>query len=303
MAKNGKTLGSLIRIIVDNREQKPFLFGSSHYSDRTVVTSGTLKTGDYGVLGEDQLPYPMAIERKEINDIINCLMGENRQRFKRELTRSLDLDYFAIVIEASYFDIMKGGYTSKIHPNSVSQSLFSFSTEFNLPIWFAGSRAAGEYLTHGLLERYLMEQHSEITIQKLLHEPPAGYPCNEIDRQGCPLHDTAILILSLNELAQVCEDASMRSFFEWNICCQQNIEYTAIVITAHYEDAVKHRYLPGIPPYEIVSFLMELSVRHRLPIWWAGDDAGGFHVATSLVEKFNINKTRLAASAITQEEQ
>jgi len=43
---------------------------------------GTLQSGDYSVAGCEEL---FAMERKTIGDLVGCFMGENRQRFEREL--------------------------------------------------------------------------------------------------------------------------------------------------------------------------------------------------------------------------
>ncbi len=73
-----------------------------------------LRTGDYSVSGyEDQV----AIERKTIDDLVGCL-GKHRDRFERELQRAKDFQFFAVVVESSYFELSEGIYRSRLHPNS-----------------------------------------------------------------------------------------------------------------------------------------------------------------------------------------
>ena len=79
-------------IKIDSREQKPYKFENSEV--------GTIPTADYSVCG---LENHIAIERKELNDLISCL-SSGRERFEKELFKSNSLDYFALVIEASLSD-------------------------------------------------------------------------------------------------------------------------------------------------------------------------------------------------------
>jgi ERCC4-type nuclease len=65
-------------ICIDSREQQPLVFTRL----RSVV--GTLTSGDYSVLGLQEL---FAVERKTVADLVACCVGENRQRFERELHR------------------------------------------------------------------------------------------------------------------------------------------------------------------------------------------------------------------------
>jgi ERCC4-type nuclease len=76
-----KGLGSLADcepIIVDTREQTPLPFR------RFQTRGGALLSGDYSVAGLEQL---FAVERKSIGDVVACCVGQNRERFERELHR------------------------------------------------------------------------------------------------------------------------------------------------------------------------------------------------------------------------
>lgn len=46
----------------------------------------------------------VAIERKELSDLMQCL-GEDRERFTRELVRAKGLDFFAVVIESNWQEL------------------------------------------------------------------------------------------------------------------------------------------------------------------------------------------------------
>lgn len=110
-------------------------------------------TGDYSILGfEDRV----SIERKEKNDMIGCLTT-GRDRFERELVRGMELDYFALVIEASLTDLATGNYRSRMNPKSAVQSLVAFSIRYKLPIFFCDNRKFGSRITESLLQKFAVE--------------------------------------------------------------------------------------------------------------------------------------------------
>jgi ERCC4-type nuclease len=65
-------------IVYDQREQAPLVF------TRLQAVAGTLYSGDYSIAG---LESSFAVERKSIDDLANCCMGANRDRFEHELLR------------------------------------------------------------------------------------------------------------------------------------------------------------------------------------------------------------------------
>lgn len=137
-------------VLIDTREQAPFTF--QRFDVQTERTG--LPTGDYSVAGfEDRV----AIERKELNDLVACLMGKNRERFERELARLRHYELAAVVCEGSWQDLAAGRYRSEMKPEAVLQSVLAFQVRYRVPFLMAGTRAAAEYLTHGLLSKYLRE--------------------------------------------------------------------------------------------------------------------------------------------------
>lgn len=81
-----------MKIVVDTREQMPFQF----YMFECRAVSGTIPTGDYSLAG---LTDRCAVERKSLDDLMGCLVGEGRERFERVLARARGLDAFAVVAE------------------------------------------------------------------------------------------------------------------------------------------------------------------------------------------------------------
>ena len=113
-----------IALIKDSRE--PEAAWDMYFSAPTVTAC--LITGDYSVSGyEDQV----AIERKTIDDLVGCL-GKHRDRFERELERAKGFEFFAVLVETSYFELREGftgaAYT-RIAAWSRSQ-LLRFATRF-----------------------------------------------------------------------------------------------------------------------------------------------------------------------------
>ena len=135
-----------MKIVTDTREQRPYKFENG-------TMTGTLQIGDYSING---LQDHIAIERKELNDLIGCLT-KGRDRFERELQRSRSLDYFALVVEASLQDIAEGVYRSKMLPRAAIQSLMAFSVRYHMPIFFCDNREYGQRITESLLCKYSRE--------------------------------------------------------------------------------------------------------------------------------------------------
>lgn len=117
-----------VTVVQDTREQTPWALSLT-----TVV--GTLPTGDYSILG---LEHQIVLERKSLNDLLGCVGGE-RERFEREMQRLLAYPSRALIVEASWADIERGGWRQKVHPQSVMGSLIGWIA-FGVPVVMAGSR-------------------------------------------------------------------------------------------------------------------------------------------------------------------
>ena len=139
-----------MKILIDSREQLPFAFGG--YEAALEVVG--LPVGDYSLPGfEDRI----AIERKSLDDLVGCLMGDNRARFERELARGRHYDLFVVVIEASLADVSQGRYRSEMKPAAALQSVIAFMVRYRVPFIWAGSRSGAEYVTYSMLAKYLRE--------------------------------------------------------------------------------------------------------------------------------------------------
>jgi len=124
-----RSLGQLADIhptvVIDRREQAPLPVS------RLPVTRSTLRTGDYSFVGGQEL---FSVERKSITDIVSCCMGQNRERFERELHRLRGLRFKRLLIVGTRSEIQNGQYRSQIKPSAVLHSLAAWEIRYDLPV-------------------------------------------------------------------------------------------------------------------------------------------------------------------------
>lgn len=149
-------------VIVDTREQTPFLFGDfENWIAGTEVRA--LPTADYSVKGMEDL---IALERKTLPDAVGSVL-HGRERFLRECERMANYRHKAILIEASYTEL-KSPYRFtkdvKAHPNGVVGTLDAIEAKFGIPIIYASAdRALAEEKAASWLSKHFtyawLEQH------------------------------------------------------------------------------------------------------------------------------------------------
>lgn len=129
-----------VTIICDQREQLPW--------DLSPMKSelGTLATADYSVKG---LEHAIAVERKSLDDFLGCV-GQGRERFDRECQRLLAYQTRAIIVEASWDELCRGEWRSKITPQAAQGSALGWIA-MGIPLLFAGSRNHAEKAAARLL--------------------------------------------------------------------------------------------------------------------------------------------------------
>lgn len=115
-------------IVIDTREQTPLRF------TRLQALRATLPTGDYSFVGGHDL---LAIERKSVADLVGCCMGNNRDRFFRELHRLRGFAFRRLLIVGTREEIETGQYRSAIKPRSVFATLAAIEARFDVPVVFA----------------------------------------------------------------------------------------------------------------------------------------------------------------------
>lgn len=130
-------------IIVDSREQTPWKFSN------LPTEPGSLATGDYSVRGLEHL---IAVERKSLDDLL-ANVGRERARFCRELQRLRAFRFRCLVIEASYSDLERGEWRSKVQPSAVLGSLAGWQARYSLPVMLVGDHESAARFA----ERYLYQ--------------------------------------------------------------------------------------------------------------------------------------------------
>ncbi len=103
--------------LIDSREQLPLDLPSLA---PPVIT--TLSTGDYSVMG---LTNVVAIERKSLEDLLSCV-GQERERFDREVQRLLAYPVRALVIESGWQALERGEWRSKVSPQAAVGSVLGW---------------------------------------------------------------------------------------------------------------------------------------------------------------------------------
>jgi DNA excision repair protein ERCC-4 len=126
----GALADHLPTVAIDSREQLPLPI------TRLKSTTATLYSGDYSVIGAER---QVAIERKSIEDLVACTMGENRERFERELTR-MGGYYFRRLLIVGTREVLEAGlYHSNVNPKAVLASLSAWEVRFNVPVVFSAT--------------------------------------------------------------------------------------------------------------------------------------------------------------------
>lgn len=144
-------------ILIDNREQLPYLF--TDYNIPIVYT--TLATGDYSVAiqkGDELIRYDhlIDIERKSLDNYVNDISNaENRERFERSVQRGSKLQFYAVYIEGTEFEVLSHHYEGQVNPTSVLHTKLGWSIKYRVPIEFVGNRISAEYWTYHTLMLFL----------------------------------------------------------------------------------------------------------------------------------------------------
>jgi ERCC4-type nuclease len=150
-------------VLVDTREQMPFHFtglrADAKDGRRPLVVStrvATLATGDYSLEG---MADRIAVERKSLADLFATL-GQDRERFERELTRLAEMTFAAVVVEADWEKILKHPPDfSRLNPKTIFRSVIAWQQRYPRVHWWMGpDRRFAEIVTLRILERFLKEQ-------------------------------------------------------------------------------------------------------------------------------------------------
>lgn len=143
-------------IIQDTREQTPLVFKRSNNLKKVEVAM--LEVGDYSILGyQDQI----CIERKSAADLFKSVSSDNA-RFQRELERAKSLEYFAIVVETTYTNILKKAFKGakfiKMQGYVTLKILFTLKFKYNIDIFFCDGRTETAQVVRSLLTSFVQKK-------------------------------------------------------------------------------------------------------------------------------------------------
>lgn len=145
-------------VAVDTREQAPYHFqdleADADKGYRPLIVRDqrmTLRTGDYSIVG---LQDNVTIERKSLEDAYGTF-GSGRERFERELERMAEMDFAAVVIEASWSHLIgRPPKRSRLQPKTVYRSIIAWQQRYGVHFWDCPTRSFAERTTFRLLERF-----------------------------------------------------------------------------------------------------------------------------------------------------
>lgn len=136
-------------VIIDTREQRPYKFSGRH------TISRKLDIGDYSLEG---FQNQFAIERKELNDFVSCMINKkdcrNRERFTRELERAKErLHRLWILVECDFNQVLRGTFRSELRVSSAVATILAWQNRYPVNFVWGGNRAQSERLAERILER------------------------------------------------------------------------------------------------------------------------------------------------------
>lgn len=154
-------------VAIDTREQLAYGFADmrtdAHQGKQPLLVRRAtvhLPTGDYSLCEEGtiRVTLPVAVERKTLADLFSTL-GQERDRFERELARLDALEVAAVVVEASWHDILfNPPERSQLNPKTIHRSVIAWQQRYpRVHWWMCGDRRLAEITTFRILERYWRE--------------------------------------------------------------------------------------------------------------------------------------------------
>ena len=133
-----------LSIIVDTREQRPYVFPNCN------VYRKALDAGDYSLRGYQKW---LRVERKSIGDWHSCLF-RGATRLRSQLSRLSSFRYALVVVEAA---LSKRFSFSQLDPEGKSRITASLLADHGVPIVFCCTRSLARTVTENYL-RYAKQR-------------------------------------------------------------------------------------------------------------------------------------------------
>jgi DNA excision repair protein ERCC-4 len=146
-------------ISFDTREPWPHPW-ERHLPSGWSCTRENLETGDVCV---SNLPLGTLVERKTVPDLLGCI-GNNRERFERELKRSRYAGRMLIVCEGDLDDVLI--QARGLTPAAITGTLAAWAVRY-APVIFAGSvERAAEFTFRALAEQVRTAERQAKALQR-----------------------------------------------------------------------------------------------------------------------------------------
>ncbi len=159
-------------IVIDKQEQLPYAFSRIHadaHQGHGIVAVRTevrkIRTGDYTLAGYEPR---VSVERKSKEDLFRTI-GQERERFERELVRLHGMQFGAVVVEAEWSEILNNPPEySQLQPKTIFRSVLAWQQRYTrVHWWFLPGRDAAEVTTFRILERFWKERMEEARVGKV----------------------------------------------------------------------------------------------------------------------------------------
>ncbi|MFC1888840.1 ERCC4 domain-containing protein [Thermodesulfobacteriota bacterium] len=99
-----------------------------------------------------------------------------------------------------------------------------------------------------------------------------------------------------------CLKGSGRERFERELRRSRSMDYFALVVEGSLSGLAKGHYQSHIAPASVVQSIMALSIRYRIPVWFAESRKMGQRITESLLEKYarDVCKRFAALQGVTE---
>jgi ERCC4-type nuclease len=123
------------------------------------TVSALLPAGDYSIEGCERL---VAVERKSLEDLYASL-SQHRERFEAEHERLSDYDYAAVVVEATWRDVLLyPPERSRLLPKSVRGTILAWSRRYGVHWHLVEDRRLAERTTFDILRGWWEDATREL---------------------------------------------------------------------------------------------------------------------------------------------
>ena len=150
-----------MKIVIDSREKYPFTFRKGGLIEGSIVKK--LNVGDYSIEGYEK---NVAIERKSPQDLFQTL-GKGHKRFKREIQRAINYDYFVIVVETPFHTIInkefEGAHYCNMRGDVIIQILFTLKVKYGVDVIFCNNRSEATSIVRNLFKSYIKMKDNSST--------------------------------------------------------------------------------------------------------------------------------------------